>query len=140
MTVVNPVASADLSAFEDHKTQSEINVVAHPTSAHMERRSDRPVDLVHLARQSLGDRSLELEILALFQSQSELYLDRLTKAKTEDEQKMAAHTILGSARGIGAWEVVREAEKIQNNLKVGQEFGSLRRAVDSARDYINSIL
>jgi hypothetical protein len=31
---------------------------------------DRPIDLVHLARATLGDRSLEREVLQLFDRQS----------------------------------------------------------------------
>ena len=102
--------------------------------------SSRPVDLVHLARQSLGDRSLELEILGLFASQSELYMSRLANAKTAEERKMAAHTILGSARGIGAWDVAKEAQAIELDGKVKSDLAGLRRAVDAANNYIQSIL
>jgi len=105
-----------------------------------QRQTSRPVDLVHLARQSLGDRTLEQEILCLFASQSELYMKRLGEAKTADERKMAAHTILGSARGIGAWDVAEAAEKIELNGKVKSDLAELRRAVDTANSYIRSIL
>src|SRR5680860_1221609 len=37
----------------------------------------RPVDLVHLARYTLGERSLEREVLELFCTQSVLYLECL---------------------------------------------------------------
>lgn len=102
--------------------------------------SGRPVDLVHLARQSLGDRSLETEILRLFRSQSNLYMDRLAHAKTADERKMASHTILGSARGIGAWSVADEAEKIELHAESASDLGALRRVLDEANDYIGTIL
>ena len=102
--------------------------------------SSSPVDLVHLSRQSLGDRSLEREILCLFKSQSALYLDRLGNAKTSDERKLAAHTILGSARGIGAWQVAQEAENIQAVTACMQDLTPLRNAVQEANDYISDIL
>lgn len=100
----------------------------------------RPVDLVHLARQSLGDRSLECEILNLFRSQSQLYIDRLAHAKTDEERKMASHTILGSARGIGAWAVAAEAEKVELSKNSTKDLSSLRRALDEANAYIGSVL
>jgi HPt (histidine-containing phosphotransfer) domain-containing protein len=99
-----------------------------------------PVDLVHLSRQSLGDRSLEREILNLFKSQSALYLDRLSNAKTSDERKLAAHTILGSARGIGAWRVAKEAEAVQADTAHLQDLASLRHCVEEANAYITEIL
>ena len=101
----------------------------------------KPVDMVHLAKQSLGDRFLEQEILKLFQSQSRLYLERLENAGSQDERRLAAHTILGSARSIGAWEVAREAEAIQLGAPTGDvAFEALRFALDAANDYIGSII
>ena len=36
--------------------------------------ASRPIDLVHLARQTLGDRSLEQEVLRLFLTQMDVYM------------------------------------------------------------------
>ena len=41
---------------------------------------DRPIDLVHLARTTLGDRSLEREVLQLFDRQSTLLIARMRTA------------------------------------------------------------
>lgn len=73
----------------------------------------RPVDLVHLSRQTLGNRELEREVLKLFCKQSSIYLDRLCAATSLNDWHEAAHTIKGSARGIGAWAVVKYAEKAE---------------------------
>jgi len=100
------------------------------------REGENPVDLVHLAKQSLGDRSLEVEILKMFKCQSALYLNRLESASTGDERRLAAHTILGSARGIGAWAVAREAEKIELHRGGAPDIGDLKRAVAATNDYI----
>ncbi|MCB1472959.1 MAG: Hpt domain-containing protein [Rhodobiaceae bacterium] len=70
----------------------------------------KPVDLAHLARQTLGDVGLEREILSLFVVQSQVYLLRLQAAETVEEWRRAAHTIKGSARGIGAWSLAEVAE------------------------------
>jgi hypothetical protein len=43
-------------------------------------RGERPIDLVHLARMTLGDRSLEREMLQLFVRQAAVLLDRMEAA------------------------------------------------------------
>ncbi len=87
----------------------------------------RPVDLVHLARYTLGNRALEREVLELFRTQSEIYLARLKEAGTEKAWAEAAHTIKGSARGIGAWRVASTAESAEG-LK-GKSFKSSRQGI-----------
>lgn len=59
------------------------------------------IDEVHLDRMTLGDRRLEREVLAIFVRQSALMLDRISSAEPA-VAAAAAHTLLGSARGIGA--------------------------------------
>jgi HPt (histidine-containing phosphotransfer) domain-containing protein len=96
----------------------------------------RPVDLVHLARYTLGNRALEREVLELFRTQSRLYLTRLKGAGNEKAWRDAAHTIKGSARGIGAWRVAKRAESAEG-LK-GKTFKSSREnAVHSLEAEIN---
>ena len=99
-----------------------------------------PVDLVHLSKQSLGDRSLENEILRLFHSQSRLYLNRLENAKTANERRMAAHTVVGSARGLGAWKVAAEAQRVENSCSRACDVSALRAAVIEANEYIEALL
>lgn len=99
-----------------------------------------PVDLVHLSRQTLGDRSLEDEVLRLFKSQSVLFLDRLEKATTADERKLAAHTVVGSARGLGAWRVAEEAKQVEERCAYGCDISELRQAVNEANAYIETLL
>lgn len=72
----------------------------------------RALDLVHLAHHTLGDQDLEREILRLFAAQSRTLLARLEAARDKERMRVA-HTLKGSARAIGAWEVVRAAEEIE---------------------------
>ena len=68
----------------------------------------RPIDLVHLSRQSLGDRNLELELLQLFDRQSEQILLRLNEGLALGERRWLrdlCHTLDGSARAVGAVHV-----------------------------------
>jgi HPt (histidine-containing phosphotransfer) domain-containing protein len=78
-----------------------------PTSA-----SIRPIDLVHLTRQTMGDRALETEILGMFAKQ--MSGSRLTMGKgNADERKRLAHTIKGTARSVGAFSLGDVAERIE---------------------------
>lgn len=107
---------------------------------------ERPVDLVHLARYTLGNRSLEREVLELFLTQSKLYLSRLKEAVSDKAWRDAAHTIKGSARGIGAWQVATSAEAAEAlqgaALKKSRQraLADLDASVLQVNDYIRSLL
>ncbi len=72
-----------------------------------------PVDLAHLARHTFGDRGLQQEVLALFENQSAIWMERLKRAGDAGEMSEAAHSLKGSARGIGAWQVAELAERLE---------------------------
>jgi HPt (histidine-containing phosphotransfer) domain-containing protein len=73
-------------------------------------RVEAALDLEHLRRFTLGDQSLEFEILALFAKQAPITLEALQAAGADRDWKIAAHTLKGSARAVGAWRVARLAE------------------------------
>ena len=103
---------------------------------------DRPIDLVHLARTTLGDRSLEREVLQLFDRQTMLLLARMRAAKPGGVL-MLAHTMKGSARGIGAWRVARAAEAVElaeGSPEAGNALERLAAAADEARAVIADLL
>jgi len=107
--------------------------------------ADRPVDLVHLARHTLGDRDLEREVLQLFVRQSAVYLARLRGADSARDRRTAAHTIKGSARGIGAWRIAELAdvlEHIPDDVATVDpaKLDELATAVTCANDYIRKVL
>jgi len=83
------------------------------THSHAQGAAGRPVDLVHLSRQTLGDRDLEREVLTLFERQSITMIQRLKHATTARTWAEAAHTLKGSARGIGAFAVAEAAERVE---------------------------
>ena len=103
-----------------------------------------PVDLVHLSRQTLGDRELEKEVLSLFVNQSTLYLRRLQEARSIKERKSVAHTIMGSARGLGAWQVAEEAAKFEaccsQKSARKADCDNLAAAVNTANAYIRELM
>lgn len=64
--------------------------------------SEPAIDLVHLARQTLGDAGLEREILQLFITQLRSVENRLTGADGRDTGFLI-HGLKGSARSVGAF-------------------------------------
>src|ERR1700719_2584527 len=73
---------------------------------------ERPIDLVHLARMTLGDRGLEREVLQLFDRQATVLVSRM-RASPPGSVTSVAHTLKGSARGVGAWRVAAAAEAVE---------------------------
>ena len=78
------------------------------------KRDATAIDEEHLGRMTLGDRRLEREVLELFLRQTALMLDRIVGADPP-LAAAAAHTLKGSARGIGAWRVARAAELLEHS-------------------------
>ncbi|MCY0095436.1 Hpt domain-containing protein [Hoeflea ulvae] len=72
----------------------------------------RPVDLVHLARQTGGDKSLETEVLALFAKQAR---EAVAQMATLDDAARSelAHRLAGAAKAIGAFDVARRAAEVE---------------------------
>jgi HPt (histidine-containing phosphotransfer) domain-containing protein len=104
---------------------------------------ERPIDLVHLARMTLGERSLEREVLELFDRQAMLLLERMQAAPVEAVPALA-HTLKGSARAIGAGHVARAAEAVEfANGDAGERaraFAALGSATTQARSFIADLL
>ena len=78
------------------------------------------VDLAHLARQTMGDRALEQEVLSIFCRQLRLMMTRLEAATISKERFEIAHAIRGSAQGIGAWRTAKAAEALENAAQAGE--------------------
>ena len=76
------------------------------------KQAESVIDEDHLGRMTLGDRSLEREVLEIFARQTTLSLDRLAGAEPA-RAAAVAHTLKGSARGVGAWRVARAAEWLE---------------------------
>ena len=76
---------------------------------------DPPLDLVHLARQCLGDHELEAELLGLFRLQAPALTAQLADQSLQSLKSKAniAHTLRGSAHSVGAGRVARAAWRIE---------------------------
>jgi HPt (histidine-containing phosphotransfer) domain-containing protein len=93
---------------------------------------------------TFGDRNLEREVLQLFDRQAELLIGRIGASEPAVVAALA-HTLKGSALGIGAASVARAAEAVELAAGVGVEECSLavsrlEIAVEEARTTIAAIL
>jgi HPt (histidine-containing phosphotransfer) domain-containing protein len=99
--------------------------------------ADAPaIDLVHLARQTMGDQALEIELLELFDGQSARIAAQLAGPQCADAKLCAdlAHTLKGSALAIGADRVARTAQAYET-LRMAR--APHQNAVDSALAALN---
>jgi HPt (histidine-containing phosphotransfer) domain-containing protein len=105
----------------------------------------QPIDFGHLRRYTLGDRGLEQEILGLFAEQLPITIGALASATTDKQWGMAAHTLKGSARAVGAWPLAalaEDAERLASNADAGMRaaiVGRLEAAAEEARAYIAAL-
>ncbi len=98
---------------------------------------ERPVDLVHLARQTLGDRALEREVLGLFQVQARAIFAQLETVSETNLRHDLAHTLKGSARAVGAWKVAEAAEACE---RAGGEAAAWNAALSDLSGRIDAAL
>ncbi|MGC1466474.1 MAG: Hpt domain-containing protein [Pseudolabrys sp.] len=105
--------------------------------------ADQPIDREHLSRMTLGDRTLEREVLQLFDRQAEMLVGRMDEVVAACVPSLA-HTLKGSARGIGAWGVASAAEALELADGTAVEFEAAKRriagAVTAARGIIAELL
>lgn len=71
------------------------------------------VDLAHLDQYTLGDHSLQVELLQLFRAQLQTQTEELVSCADEAVWKSAVHTLKGAARSIGAGQVGAVAEAME---------------------------
>jgi HPt (histidine-containing phosphotransfer) domain-containing protein len=101
-----------------------------------------PIDHAYLSRFTLGNTALEREVLALFAEHAPTYLLHLMAAETERAWYEAAHTLKGSARAVGAWQVAAEAEHAEAIMgspgatERAARIDALAAALDEVRSYI----
>jgi HPt (histidine-containing phosphotransfer) domain-containing protein len=89
------------------------------------------IDRGHLARMTFGDRGLEHEVLELFDRQAALLIERMRKVDGLGDGAVVgalAHTLKGSAAGIGASRVASAAQGVE--LAASSSAGDVSRALD----------
>ena len=102
------------------------------------------IDRGHLARMTFGDRSLEREVLQLFDRQAAMLIERI-RASNPAAIASLAHTLKGSAAGIGADAVACSAHAAEiaarrSPAECSLAIDRLAQAVDEARALIAVLL
>jgi HPt (histidine-containing phosphotransfer) domain-containing protein len=95
------------------------------------------VDFAHLERYAGGDAALIEEVLGLFREQAELWIRLLDPAADQGAWRDAAHTLKGSARGIGAFTLADRCEDAERepDAELGRRtvlLDHVRTALDEA--------
>jgi len=96
------------------------------------------IDLQHLARMTFGEPGLEAEVLTLFNRQASVLLARM-RGSSPAAAAAFAHTLKGSASGIGAWRVAEAADAVEKHALgcpatgIGDAVSLLAAAVEEAR-------
>ncbi len=124
----------------------ELNIPPKATPAP----SGPALDLVHLSRQTLGDRALEMELLGLFDRQAGQIIARLDSDLCASDRKWRhdlSHTLKGSARAVGAVRVAAVAQSYEDALSAQSpevdlkaQISLLKIAVEEAQGVIRSLL
>lgn len=100
-----------------------------------------PVDREHLDRTTFGDVRLQTEVLRLFLKQMSDQSALLRGTDDLDVRREAAHTLVGAAKGIGAFKVAAIAGEIERAKgPIIARMKALDAATAAARDFIADIL
>lgn len=124
---------------------SEAVKILREEFSHDQNGTHRPIDLVHLAKQTLGDPGLETEVLIMFDQISRGYLGRLRESLTSEEVTHNLHSLKGAALGIGARTIVNTAVAAEGELRksgdlCAETVADLAMAVEETSAYIAHLL
>lgn len=88
----------------------------------------RPIDLVHLATQTMGDKQLEIEVLQLFGRQARQLMKELSSGDAV-RVVAAAHRLKGAALAVGAFGVADAAGLVEAEPERPADLSALSAAV-----------
>lgn len=94
------------------------------------------VDFAHLQHYAGGDQALVEEVLSLFREQTILWVRLLDPAAGEDAWRDAAHSLKGSALGVGAFGLASACELAE----LADDPGHRAAALDGIRDALDAAL
>lgn len=105
----------------------------------------RPVDLVHLAKQSFGDPGLEEEILRVFAGLLRAQFGRVETSTNVEDLGANVHALHLAAGGVGAWGLARQAGFIEEQLAAGvpvdpEWIDDLEMVVQEVAAYVDSLI
>jgi len=99
---------------------------------------DRPIDLVHLARQTMGDKALEAEILQMFAKQARCLVQEISIAEAATVTSLS-HRLKGSANAVGAFKVSSAAARLEAEPSDAAAMATLHSAIIEAENFITGL-
>ncbi len=98
----------------------------------------RPIDLVHLANQTMGDKALEAEVLQMFARQTRRLVHEMASAEAPGVSALA-HRLQGAAKAVGAFKVSAAAERVEADPSDAGCMASLHAAAIEADNFITGL-
>ena len=96
------------------------------------------VDFAHLERYAGHDQALVDEVLGIFREQAAMWLRLLDPLAAGEAWRDAAHSLKGSALGVGAFALADECEAAEQVTGAGEV--ERRMALDHVRDALDLAL
>ncbi len=112
-----------------HKANTSTKADADPHS--------KPIDLVHLSAQTMGDLTLENEVLEIFLRHAQENIALWKDSQNQENRKRAAHSLKGGARGIGAWDLAELANEAE--VPGFDDIAKLEEEAQRVCDYIRML-
>jgi HPt (histidine-containing phosphotransfer) domain-containing protein len=103
---------------QGHRTACSLRFFQANSAMPATARSIAIIDRDHLERQTIGDRDLQRELLTLFLKQSRKLIDMM-HFDDMNEMRYLVHTMKGSARAIGAFDVAEAARALEEAMALG---------------------
>lgn len=101
----------------------------------------QPFDRAYFDMMTGADTALQVEIVGLFREQAELWRRQLIPDAPTQVWRDAAHTVKGSARGLGLFALGEVCADLEALAKGGAvEGGLVTRALERVRDALREAL
>lgn len=103
--------------------------------------ADASFDLNHFQAMTGEDPALQAELAALFKAQAKLWERLLVVDAPAPTWRDAAHTLKGSARGLGLWRLAEACSGVEAAARSGLREGpKVHRALARARKELRAAL
>mmetsp|Transcript_24810 Transcript_24810/g.32415 ORF Transcript_24810/g.32415 Transcript_24810/m.32415 type:complete len:123 (+) Transcript_24810:2-370(+) len=99
---------------------------------------DRPIDMLHLSKQTSGDSNLESELLTLFAKQVRESLSEMAICTEKQRAKMAGE-VHNAAESIGAFDIAEKAGRIEADPADPISLAAFSNSVVKASTFIASL-
>jgi hypothetical protein len=97
---------------------------------------DRPIDLVHLATKTKGDKAVEIEILQMFARQARGCLQALANAPEAAARVVIAQRLKSAADAVGAHAIFSAAEAVERDGPDAGRVAAIAARVLEAENFI----